>query len=250
MNTAEQLDSSYYGTPTPEEMETIYQETEEDRGPWPFSEAPEEVKQAAIEKHRYFFVEDNDWADCIIADFISDMAEKGIDVDMNYHNGRQGNQYAVPAVYWSGFSSQGDGACFEGSVSDLILFLNSHFGENSYPTIRLLEQIGGGVNITSKQSGHYCHCYSCSISLEAEDWERCHDYDEDDLRLKVLEVLMANHESECNDLEEAAQDAFRDHMKDLYRTLEKDYYYRTSDEGVSEGLDAGDHEIDEDGDIV
>lgn len=41
-------------------------------------------------------------------------------------------------------------------------------------------------------------------------------------------------------LEEQFAEAFRDHMRDLYRQLEEDYDYLTSDEAVLESLEAND----------
>jgi hypothetical protein len=63
-----------------------------------------------LDKHRHYNTEHLDWWDGVYDCFKTDMADIGIDVDR---------------MYFSGFYSQGDGACFEGSVDDWPKFLES-----------------------------------------------------------------------------------------------------------------------------
>ena len=209
-------------------MNTNTAEELEDYGPWKFSEAPEEVKQAAIGKNRDINT-DHEWWDYTYGTFKKDMAEKGIDVD---------------DIYFSGFYSQGDGACFEGSISDLDKFLDAHFDADKWPTLRLLEKVGGTVSFSVRHTGHYYHAYSTSSSFEAEDWENCQPYDEEDLRYMALQALMEDFDQECEDFEEAALEVFRDHMKQLYKNLEAENDYLTSDDAIAETMEANDYTID------
>ena len=56
-------------------------------------------RTSLLEKYRYINVEFDKWWDCVESDFKEDMLLVGIDVDR---------------IFFSGFSSQGDGACFVG----------------------------------------------------------------------------------------------------------------------------------------
>lgn len=215
-------------------MNTNTAEELEDYGPWKFADAPEEARQAAIGKWREHGP-DYDWWDCVYANFTEDMTEKGIQVD---------------EIYFSGFSSQGDGACFEGSISDLNQFLDANFDADKFPVIRLLDKLGGGVSFRTKHTGRYCHAYSVSSDFETDSWENCHSYDEEDLRYMALQALMENFDRECTEFEEASLEVFRDYMQQLYKDLESEYDYLMSDEAITETMEANDYTIDEDGDII
>jgi len=98
------------------------------------------ISTALIEKHRQINVECMDWWECVYENFKERMAKVGIEVDK---------------IYFSGFWSQGDGACFEGTINPL-RFFRKHF-PTEYPTIRLVLRHGGTARVSCKHSGHYYH---------------------------------------------------------------------------------------------
>ncbi|MEI2419292.1 hypothetical protein V6O07_03390, partial [Arthrospira platensis SPKY2] len=55
---------------------------------------------------------------------------------------------------------------------------------------------------------------------------------------QIVEQWDKQLENESAELEEAVTDQFRAYMRDLYRRLEAEYEYQTSDEAVWETIDA------------
>jgi hypothetical protein len=96
----------------------------------------------------------------------------------------------------------------------------------------LLARIYGPVHAkVSYNSSHYCH--SSTMSL---DWYEY--YDEEIDMDEVAEEIQEHIETTLIDL-------FRDLADWLYKTLETEYYYLTSDEAVIESLEANEIEEDE-----
>lgn len=146
-------------------------------------------------------------------------------------------------MYFSGFWSQGAGACFEGSVTDWDLFLRSL----GYTDKVLIQHAMDHFSFSVTHSGHYYHenCTHFSTNMpnpdgESDEWfiERYGPYpwDADDVRTKAWLALLNNYDS--TKLEDEFEEAFKDHMRQLYEDLEEEYDYLTSDEAVWESLEA------------
>jgi len=185
-----------------------------------------EEREELLETHRYINVDHDHWWDCVYADFTEDMREVGID---------------VRRMYFSGFCSQGDGACFEGGFANIKTYLDKHHVDQ-YPMIRKLLQHDGSVYADSSHTGHYYHSNSVTISVEAS--ERFYH---------VLECPTEFHEQiadqwdvlldiELIDFEREVAEQWRTYMDDLYRRLEAEYDYLTSDEAVWETIEANEME--------
>ena len=82
----------------------------------------ESVSERTIDKYRHINVDGIDWWEYIENEFIESMELVGIDVSK---------------IYFSGFWSQGDGACFDGRIGNTKLFLDKHFTPTDYPTIQI-----------------------------------------------------------------------------------------------------------------
>ena len=186
------------------------------------------TKDELIDKHRYWNVEHIDWWDCTYDDFKKQMTAIGIRVDR---------------MYFSGFSRQGDGACFEGRVEDWSLFLPKVEITNDV----LVEFIRNHWSFRVEHSGRYYHenCTFFSTDMpnpdgESDDWflERYGPYpwDADDIRSKAWLAVLRGFD--FSSMEEMFRDAFKDHMRQLYKNLEKEHDYLTSDEVVWESLEA------------
>jgi hypothetical protein len=187
---------------------------------------PEDVRGGILDEHRekysgcafdYEFEYDT---------FKEDMALIGISVDH---------------ILFSGFWSQGDGACFEGSVSDWGLFLASE----GYNDPVLIDHLKNNGSFSSYHNDRYFHEYS--VSYNAEFYLPEHDEDEcwikyfgsgDEFRDAVLVAALNRYDH--IKLEDDFQNAFRRHMRDLYGRLEEAYEYMTSDETILENLIAND----------
>jgi hypothetical protein len=180
------------------------------------------VTQELIEKYRQINV-DHNWWEFLEEDFTARMALKGIEVQQ---------------MYFSGFWSQGDGACFAGRLSNPLRFLRKHFPKD-YPTARLVIKHGGDVNISCTHSGHYYHenCTSFSIGYDEPNnvMEQPTEFHE-----HVVQALTDKMDKEMECFAEQAEQVFKGYMRQLYRELEQEYEHLTSDEAVVETIIAND----------
>lgn len=157
-----------------------------------------------------------------------------------------------PAVYYSGFSSQGDGACFEGSwrakdCSPAALLadspqmyidatgksetckLNADLHKVAAPFIDLAGRFPDATG-ESTHTGHYYHAHSTDISFDSG--------------------LDAETDTHSPDVEAAAEEfseATIDLMHFLYGWLETEYEYVNSDEAVAETIISNEYEFTIDG---
>ena len=178
---------------------------------------PEEV----IDKYREINVYDG-WWDYVYDLFAERMKQVGIHVEN---------------MMFSGFWSQGDGACFEGCVDDPDLFMFKHDLVRQYPYIYKTLEHDGTLNVVSCHSGHYYHAYSTTISVEVDDFDCLLGYDTDtQIQGAVIDVLDEKLYDELTDFEQSCTEIFRDYMHELYATLRKEYEYLTSDEVVIEAI--------------
>ena len=185
---------------------------------------PDEV----LDEHREINVHDK-WWENVYDEFREDMGNIGIDVDR---------------IYFSGFWSQGDGACFEGSIDSWEAFLPT-IGYN-HPV--LIAHALAYWTWRTQHRGNYYHANSVNHDDETEEpYGFCNDeafvhyyspYPENDLRstawLAVLKTF--DYDQIRSDIKEA----LTDHMNDLYKRLENEYEYLTSDEAVAETIMAND----------
>lgn len=167
--------------------------------------------------------DDNFFAECVIDDAKEVAALMGWEIDK---------------VYYRGFSYQGDGACFEGTLrynkgcAKLV--------ESYAPLDKELHRIAKAwqdlqrrnfyaLRASVKHRGHYQH-------------EMCTEFDCEDTRHNY--GWLQNPEAE-DDIKEIA----RDFMRWIYKRLEAEYEYSVSDEVVEENIIANEYEFTEDGKI-
>ena len=195
-----------------------------------FNALPARQRDEILDKHRDYNTEHLDWWDGVYDVFKADMDAIGIEVDK---------------MYFSGFWSQGDGACFEGRVFSWEDFLPSL----GYADPALIALADTGWKFGVEHKGHYYHenCTrfdACLNTLDSND-----AYDDDDfahvfspykseIQTAAWMALIANYKR--LDLEEEFEEAFKGHMRDLYNRLEVEYDHLTSDESVLAALDAND----------
>ncbi len=185
-----------------------------------FNELSEETQASVIENMYSLNIDGEWWSESVIEDATTIGALMGIEIDK---------------IYFSGFSSQGDGACFEGhyqykkgsvkAVKDHApLDIELHRIAAALQAIQKPNFYGLSANI--KQSGHYMHAYCTTIDVnEYDDYAAAADTDE-----QLCEVL-------------------RDFMNWIYRSLEKEYEYQTSEEAIREGIEANEYDFTADGEL-
>jgi hypothetical protein len=184
-----------------------------------FNELSETAKQNAIEK--FHDINTNyEWYDYIVDEFKSNK-----------------DFFDITNVYFSGFSSQGDGAMFEyeGINKD---FVNTIIDSLSLPNWKknILKHCAY-VSGNGKQSGHYYHENSCNHNIYVESDNGAQNYTN-------IESLI---DSIAPEIEDAIIEKYKELAKDLYRNLEKEYDYLTSEEAIKETIEANEYEFTVDG---
>jgi len=186
-----------------------------------FNELSDSAKETARGNYRQYGL-DYEWYDCTFDDWKAALLLIGIDVSN---------------IYFSGFSSQGDGACFEcdysyvpgwrkavksefgGSIQTILLTAGKHLQAIQKPYFY-------SVMATVKHSGRYSH-------------QNCTDF--------TIETGEHFESSDIIDLEDDIKSVLRRLMIELYRTLESEYYHLTSDSVIDEYLQDGDWQFLESG---
>ena len=193
-----------------------------------FNDLPQQLKDKILDAHRDYNTEHIDWWDGVYDGFKADMDAIGIDVDR---------------MYFSGFWSQGDGACFEGRVYGWEDFLTSL----GYDEPALINHAVDFFSVSVTHSGHYYHenCTRFDVDLPLPE------HDEDEVFIsdhsphergslhEAVWVTLLNKYS-AGSLEREFTEAFKDHMRDLYKLLEDEHDHLTSDEAVLDSLEAND----------
>lgn len=189
-----------------------------------------EYSDEQVDEYRTVLVDHDDWYDCVYQDFKERMTAIGIDVDN---------------IYFSGFWSQGDGACFEGRIEDWGKYL-AHLG---YDDPILITAAEDNWTYYWSHSGHYYHHKSVSYDEGLFSVENPHTSgyyggvdipDDEQFRGAVWEAAMSKYDVLALDAQ--IREDLEDHMKDLYRQLEQEYDYLTSDEAIIEWMEANEIE--------
>jgi hypothetical protein len=182
-----------------------------------------EYSDEMIDKYRTINVDYDDWYQPVYESFKERMEAIGIEVDR---------------IYFSGFWSQGDGACFEGRVRDWGKYL-THLG---YDDATLIDTAVNCWHYTWKHSGHYYHSNSVSyddgVFLPENPYLNWSLTEDDEFRAAVWDAAMERHD--LLRLTEAIQEDLKSSMDDLYNELEEAYDDLTSDESVVEAMVAND----------
>lgn len=189
----------------------------------------EELSDDAKEAARQWFrdaLSGDEWWDTVYEDADAVASRLGVDFERKGRN--------TPCIWFSGFWSQGDGACFEGSY---------HYNKGAAAEVKAyapkdteLHAIAEALqeaqrrnfyklSATCSHTGRYFHSGSMSVSVD-----KCADFGE------------VSEEDE-----DAVTDALRSFADWIYARLEEEHEYLTSDETVAENIMANGYEFEEDG---
>ncbi len=197
----------------------------------------DELDERAKEKAREWFRRgalDCDWWEYVYSDAETCLALAGFTVDK---------------IYFSGFASQGDGACFEGSwraiAAQPVKAMKAHAPKDKdlhaiAAAMREIAKARPSASMSVKHRGHYYHehCTEFSVDCEGPEWSddtRRTDAEWDEIKARDVEI------------EEKIIETSRDAMRWIYRQLETEYEYRMADEQVDEMIRANDYEFNADG---
>jgi hypothetical protein len=174
-----------------------------------------------LDENRYINVDHDEWYGPVYTHFTEKMESIGVYVER---------------IYFSISYSQGDGACFEGRVTDWGKYLES-IGYTDPILIQEASQLWG---MEWKSTGRYCHKHTLRFDGEIYKGENPYDEENDSLRAAVWDALMDR--TDLLKLSTEAEDNIRDHCTDLYKMLLEEYEYQTSDEAVADTLEANEIE--------
>lgn len=146
------------------------------------------------------------WSETVVEDFVRLCAVLGVETDEK-------------RVYWTGFWSQGDGACFVGTYR----YAKGALKEmRAYaPEDEKLHAIAQALQDVQRRN-----FYSLSATTTHRD-RYCHEHS---VRVDVASALDDGYRGVSTDDEEAVADALRDLMRWLYRALETEYRYASARE--------------------
>jgi hypothetical protein len=198
-----------------------------------FSELSENAKEKARDWWRqHVFSDNNDW-DCIYEDAATIADLMGIDLRQRRVELMNGSIRYDPCIYFSGFSSQGDGACFEGTYryrKGSVKAIKKHAPKDK-ELHRIVEELFDmqkrakwTITATMEHRGHYNHSGCMVVGVDMD----------------VRGLIPVGGVTQC----------MRDFADWIYDQLRKEYEYQMSDEQVDETLIANEYEFDEDGDRI
>lgn len=195
----------------------------------------DELSDTAKEKARKRFRDgalDYDWWEYVYEDAATIADLMGIDLRTKPVKLMSGKTSYEPCIYFVGFCSQGDGACWEGTYSykeGSVKAVKSHATQD-----KELHRIASGLydvqrryfyKLSARVShrGHYYHSGCMDIDVDFGDFNYNKDTDEE-----LTQLL-------------------RDFADWIYKQLETENDWRLADEQVDENIRANEYEFEEDG---
>lgn len=196
-----------------------------------FRALDERDQERILATHRDINVE-HDWWDACYDNLVEDIEAKGFTVDTRVVRLVSGRTRDEPAIQFSGFWSQGDGASFDGWVKDWPQFLEDR------PALQKMHQDGHGFQLSWKSNSRgYCHKHTLSFD---EDPDLPNEYDieypEGSLRWHAEKQLIDDLEREWAAVVDEVKEQVHALCDDIYETLETEYEYLTSEEAVLDSL--------------
>jgi len=178
---------------------------------------------------------DDGWQAFIFDDFARVCAVLGVDLATHPVRLYGGGARQEPRIWYSGFSSQGDGACFEGRyryATGASRTIRAHA-----PQDKELHRIADALAAVQRRNfyqlaasirheGRYYHEFTMAIAVERDG---------------------PNGQDMTSNAEEQIIEQLRDLARWLYRQLEHEYWYQLSDPVVDEAILANDYSFTEDG---
>lgn len=187
----------------------------------------DELGDAGKERARAWYREtafDYEWYTFVFNDFEIICGILGIELRTHQVPLVDGGKRDEPQIFFTGFASQGDGACFEGSYSYLAgstRAIRAHA-----PRDTELHRIADALRDAQRR-----HFYQLRASVRHRG-RYCHEYS--------MEISVARDRPDFGYVAEAAEQAIIEALRDLarwlYRQLEREFEYLTSELVVDHAL--------------
>lgn len=195
-----------------------------------YHELSDSAKEKAREWYREASCNDSSWSEFVIDEAKEQGQFLGFD--------------EIEKIYWTGFWSQGDGACIEGTWRASNVQLDKvadGWGEDLATTeIKRIAQVFAEIakqypyaNFRVVHRGHYYHEYCTEFTFDSGE-----GYDSEDSEVDY---------DKFSEAEDGLTEAARDFMEWIYRRLEKGYEYQNSDEVIEENIKANEYTFTETG---
>lgn len=199
-----------------------------------FDELTDAAKEKARDWYRECRYNDPSDFDSVIDDFVTIAEMIGVSFATHEVHLMNGKSRWEPKIWWSGFCSQGDGACFEGTYdykADAVLKVRGYCSDEEI--IRIAEQLAKlqcenafGLHADiERTSSNYAHENTVSVCV----------YDR------------RNEERELEGDGDAITHLMKDLMRWLYGQLDEQNDYLYSAECVDESITANEYMFDEEG---
>lgn len=208
-----------------------------------FAELEPKAKEKARDWLRQFvFTESHDWE--FVYEDAKNVAELfGLIIATRTYSTRGGGNRGEPAIYFSGFSSQGDGACFEGRYEyrEGALELVMEYApkdEELHSIVADIQEAQGALKkargftliADCKNTGRGSASHDMGVSFDATDYP--------DPGIDADETMQA---------ETAVKDGLRRFADWIYSQLRSEYEHRSSDDEIDESMAANGYEFTADG---
>jgi len=213
----------------------------------------EQLNDNAKEKVKQWWYEhgaEHEWWDCAYEDF----KEKGYELG-----------FVIDKINFSGFYSQGDGACWSGQV-DMATWLKTHTEDSIARDAwcALIQEGFAEKHMGIHFRGHYLHSDTMTcvgwdwIDTDCSDAENSSHYLQQPsifqgMQYPALHNLIRSTDypyTDPNDIEQAAFESAKDYADELYKRLREEYEYITSEENLIEMCDINDWKFNEEGEMV
>lgn len=191
---------------------------------WSYKDASDTLKDIILEKHRYLNVEHDDWSEYCIELQAEEMEEHG---------------FVSPEIRFSGFSSQGDGACFDIKSFDAGRYIKENTLQEQFPLITKYPEAIFGYIRENSHSHHYCHSNTRYFELNIEETELP----------ETMATEFNEYEKEASAFEKHVEQTREELSNSTYSNLSNVYYSHLEDDSVADMLEANEYLFDENGDI-
>lgn len=194
-----------------------------------FNELDEKAKEVARRWMRECLREDSGWYDVVYEDANQVAAILGITIADKPVRTVGGTTRYIPSIWFTGFSSQGDGACFEGSYryAPTIAAIKAYAPED-----KELERIAMGLELI--QSQHRNGLRATMVQRGSYLHSGCMD----------VEVTHEDDEVEVSDgAERELRDLMRAFADWIYKQLEAESDHRDTDAYVDAQIEANEYEF-------
>ena len=197
----------------------------------------DELSPEAQENARDWFLKDFEFeADFVLEDAARVAALLGIEFDIHTVDLYGGGTRQEPNISWSGFSTYGDGACFEGRYA---------YAPGSVEAVKAYAPLDKELHSIAQQLQDVQKHHTYKLTTQCQHHE--HYYHSGCMDVVVEDSREIDVSAEAEDAVTEALRAFADW---IYSQLQAEYHYQVSPDNVEESIRVNAYEFTADGKIA